>query len=485
MEDTRIVSIIMVARDHLDLTQAALRTLNDTTDSSQYVLYFYDNNSELPDTNIWVTNFCKENGIDLHYILANWNRGWIDCVNRAYSAVGTEFALTVHNDVTFPQYWLRHFMRKFEDKNVAAVGPVISYAMGPQAQANAHLYFGCEPKFLLGLFFMCRKSVLDEIRVGDSYLSPAYGMGDREEIELCYRIRKLGYKFKIAYDVKIGHVGEKAFIDYCGSAEEFHKYQERHHEILIERLGKDVVEDMFEIEMKSVKLMVGLLTRDTMIHYKFHFSTLGLWGNLFQSGAVKLVSSFHIGRGHPTDRNVIIEAAIEQGFTHVLFIDDDMVFPDDAAIRMLEHDVDICTGTAYQRAEPHAPCVFVASPEKEIYPIDLEINGLIEIDTCGGYFLLIKLESIKNMEKPYFKWGDTELGYCMEASGIGEDIYFGLKAKLAGAKIYCDTNIDIQHIGDEKMINQRYYKEYKDSGQLTRKLNEKKLKLSTMKVKFD
>jgi hypothetical protein len=377
-------------------------------------------------------------------------------------------------------------MRKFEDAQVAAVGPVITFAMGPQSVVHAHRYFGCEPKFLLGLFFMCRSSVLEEIRVGDAYLAKEYGMGDKEELELCYRIKKLGYKFKIAYDVVVEHTGEKGFVDLCGSSKKFHEYQNKKLEILKKRIGEKAVNDIYEIDRgKPVRLMLGLLTRDIMIDYEYHFAALGLWGKLFQTGIAESISSYHIGRAHPTDRNVILKEAIKQGFTHVLFIDDDMTFPDDAAVKMLEHDVDICTGVAFQRGKPHAPCMFLASPDKEFYPVPVINQGLVEIDACGGYFLLIKLEAIKNMKEPYFKWGDTDLGYCMNDGGIGEDIYFGAKAKMSGAKVYCDSDIDITHIGERKKINMAFYQEYVDSGELEKDLEKLKLKSCTASMKLD
>lgn len=479
------LTIIMVAYKHFDETKKALESLIKNTDPNDYKIIFFDNCME-PAEESEVHWIFRNAGVEFRYQGSSYNRGWIECINKGYLIADTEFVLTVHNDVIFPKYWLSNMMRKFDDSEVAAVGPVITFAMGPQSQVYAHAYFGCDPKYLLGLFFMCRKDVLESIKDGDEHLPTAYGMGDKEELEICYKIRRLGHKFKIAYDVIVEHAGEKGFIDYCGSQEAFHKYQEEHLQILISRLGQSIVNDIFTIDIKKpVKIMFGLLTRDVMIHYEHHYATLGLWTKLARSGIAKYISSYHIGRAHPTDRNTILEEAIKQDFTHVLFIDDDMIFPDDAAIKMLEHDVDICTGVAFQRGEPHAPCMFLASPDKEVYPVPYIKQGLMEIDACGGYFLLINIESIKNMEAPYFKWGDFDLGYCTKYGGVGEDIYFGLKAKISGARVWVDSDIDITHIGETKKINIAYYEEYRDSGKLEVALKKHELKSCVvgMKVK--
>ena len=478
------LTIIMVAYKHFEETKKALQSLIENTDAKDYKVIFFDNCME-PAEESEVHWIFRNAGVEFKYQGSTYNRGWIECINKGYLLADTEFILTVHNDVIFPKYWLRNMLRRLEDEKIAAVGPVISFAMGPQSEVLAHTYFGCEPKFLLGLFFMCRKSVLEAIKVDDDYLASEYGMGDKEELELCYRIKRLGYKFKIAYDVHVEHAGEKGFVDYLGTSDKFHEYQNKQLEILKNRLGESVVNDIYTIDMaKPVRLMLGLLTRDVMIHYEHHFATMGLWAKIVRSGLAKYLSSYHIGRAHPMDRNTIITEAIKQEFTHVLFIDDDMMFKDDAAIKMFEHDVDICTGVAFQRGEPHAPCMYLASPDKEIYPVPYINQGLMEIDTCGGYFFLIKLDAIKNMESPYFKYHDKELGYCTKTGGVGEDIYFGLKAKMQGARIWCDSDIDITHIGETKKINIDYYEQYRDSGKMKKALEARDLKACEMNMKL-
>ncbi|MCK4783472.1 MAG: hypothetical protein KAV87_06955, partial [Desulfobacteraceae bacterium] len=54
-------------------------------------------------------------------------------------------------------------------------------------------------------------------------------------------------------------------------------------------------------------------------------------------------------------RNNIAKLAIDNQCSHLLFIDSDMTFDDDALIKLLKHDRDIISGMAVARCEPFNP----------------------------------------------------------------------------------------------------------------------------------
>jgi GT2 family glycosyltransferase len=473
MREDKKVTIGMVVRNHFEQTEKAIRSLAEHTDPSKYVLYVFDNgSSEANDS--FVTHFCREKGIECKYLYSTENEGYNARQNQLYDMCETEYALICHQDVVFSAYWLEDMMRRFNDPMVAAVGPVISFALGAQSVNYAYHTFNSDVKFLVGLFFLCRIDVLRMVKEkfgeGKWYVAPAYGvLGDKEELELCYRIRQLGFQLEIARDVYIEHEGEKNFVDTLGSKAEFYKYQNKQRDILVSRLGQDVVNDIYAIRItKPYKVMLGILTRTEYVHYKNVISLLKIFGNTL------IQKNFsHIARGHPAEgRNQIIKEFLKTDNTHLLFIDDDMTFDQTSLNRLLARDVDIVTGLAHQRGEPYAPCVFLANPEtKLVYPLEPADNsGLVEIDTMGAFFTLIKRHVLENVPGPWYKYGDTTLGYgCddgvgADERGIGEDVYFGLKCKLAGWGVYCDTNVYVEHIGQEQMITRELAKEYRESG---------------------
>jgi hypothetical protein len=461
------LTIIMVAKEHVEQTIKALESLAEHTDPADYKLVFFDQ-SEGPETAGLVPQFCHDHGIEHNYILST-NIGYIGAVNHCYQFIDTPFSLTCHNDVVFSKWWLRNMMRKFDDPQVAAVGPVITYALGQQSVNFAYQTLGYKVKFLLGLFFMARQSVLNEVKeeFNDSkfWLNPVYGMGDKEELEFCYLITQLGYKLAIARDVLIEHEGEKSFIDLLGSKEKFTEYQNKKLELLKSRLGEDVVNDIYTLTPeKEYKVLIGVMTRTNYVHAYFAFSFAGVYAT-----TPVFKSLLHIPRGHVAEsRNAVVEEAIKKGYTHVCFIDDDMTFDSDTLTKLLLHEVDFCTGIAFQRNEPYMICIFRADHENKVmYPVEAIDIGVVPIDACGGYFLLADIDVFKKVPKPWFKYGDTALGYNDKkedgtiGEGIGEDVYFGLKATLNGFKGYADSDLEIKHIGYEKMVGKDTFWDFK------------------------
>lgn len=154
-------------------------------------------------------------------------------------------------------------------------------------------------------------------------------------------------------------------------------------------------------------------------------------------------------------RNWICHTALEQGSSHVLFIDTDMEFK---------------SKTAHQLLELNKPVVGVASRKKK-YPLEYTIeiirdggnrqveDGEVPLEafchiggepiTVGTGIMLIDLEKIKAVPKPWFKM-DTYWNEGEEPGYTGEDIYFCRKVWAAGLEVWCDPTVYVKHIGDHR-----------------------------------
>jgi hypothetical protein len=137
-------------------------------------------------------------------------------------------------------------------------------------------------------------------------------------------------------------------------------------------------------------------------------------------------------------RNCLVSEALRDfpDATHFLFIDSDMVFPDDILLRLLEHDKDMVTVSAYRKGPPHFPVVSIQADEDDIFrPIHIkpENGKLRRVTSAGTGVVLIKREVF---EKMFFPWFQTEY-----VDPIGED------AEQESFKLYCDFSIEIGHIG--------------------------------------
>ena len=139
------------------------------------------------------------------------------------------------------------------------------------------------------------------------------------------------------------------------------------------------------------------------------------------------------------------------GLTHILWIDDDMVFPANALQRLLAHDKDIVGGLCHNRRAPsYQPIVarrydpILQMPEGSFgFVYDLPESGLVEADATGGAFLLVKTQIFKDIT---LRFGE---GSWWEPQGEGsEDFSFCARAQVCGYKIYVDCGLNIGHIGN-------------------------------------
>ena len=147
-------------------------------------------------------------------------------------------------------------------------------------------------------------------------------------------------------------------------------------------------------------------------------------------------------------RTHLANIALAENYTHVMWIDSDMAFPSDVLTRLIEDDKDIVTCICYGRVGKHAPCAYksVKKGNKRkpgvIVPIDITENmpKLIEVAGCGAAMMLVKTDVYRKINKRLHEWYDPKWN-------LGEDLSFTERAKRCGYKIWCDTTIDIGHIG--------------------------------------
>lgn len=144
-------------------------------------------------------------------------------------------------------------------------------------------------------------------------------------------------------------------------------------------------------------------------------------------------------------RDMIIDYAIKGEFTHVMFIDSDMVFNSDLLIKLAEHDKDIVSGLAVKRKPPYTPCVYEKLRIGELGEGICEIaktytEGLNQAEGVGMACCLIKTAVFKKIresgQQPFFP-----------IKGLGEDFAFCVRARQQGFKIYFDTSLKVGHLG--------------------------------------
>lgn len=139
---------------------------------------------------------------------------------------------------------------------------------------------------------------------------------------------------------------------------------------------------------------------------------------------------------------------LESGCDSLLFIDSDMVVPMDLVPRLIEADKDIVSGLAFKRVPGYEPCIFKKCDREgtEFY-LDYP-KGLIEVQGVGMACTLIKRKVFEILQTPYF----------FPMPNIGEDLAFCVRAREAGFRIFCDTELICGHCNAEVVTETHYLK---------------------------
>lgn len=165
-----------------------------------------------------------------------------------------------------------------------------------------------------------------------------------------------------------------------------------------------------------------------------------------------------------TVRNQLVDIAISKGNTHLIMMDTDQVYPANTITALLEHDKPFVAAKVHRRCLPYDPILqrgkigsFTQVPDSE-----WENGGLVEVDATGFGCVLMDLEAVKTLPRPYFKFDLNVKPY------VGEDIYFWSQVKEAGFKIYVDCDIKIGHL-QTLMLTEESYWALKNYGDMTKK----------------
>ena len=152
-------------------------------------------------------------------------------------------------------------------------------------------------------------------------------------------------------------------------------------------------------------------------------------------------------RGYNTseNRNWIAAQAVKLGCSHLFFIDDDMVFPEDTLDKLLAHDKDIVGAVYNTKYETPTP-VIEWLPEGKPYE-DIFLNGsLFECGAIGTGCLLIKCDVFRKVPQIWFNYEWNDNGSVK----MSHDWWFCHKARECGFKIWADPTLSIGHLGQHE-----------------------------------
>lgn len=202
---------------------------------------------------------------------------------------------------------------------------------------------------------------------------------------------------------------------------------------------------------QKIKLAIGTPTTG-LTRVEWASSLLDMQQDLLHDAALGIEDIklfFYSTSVIPKNRHVIVENAQKWGATHILWIDDDMVFPPIAA-RSLIYSM---------KKNPTEYRILGANCVKRQYPIRFMATGLDgkevvsynksgieQVFYTGNAFVLMDMKLFDEFEKPWFAFGWNPI---IEDFGT-EDIYFMARVfKEKEIKTYVDHDVSnlIDHVG--------------------------------------
>ena len=183
-----------------------------------------------------------------------------------------------------------------------------------------------------------------------------------------------------------------------------------------------------------MKLLIAIPSLD-FVHVDFMRCLVNLTNRLKDEG-IDFDVDIRSGTLVYVARNRLATKAAQEGYTHVLWLDADMIFTDDVLDDLMWCEKDFVCGVFHARRPPHMSCIFTSldPPERvQEYPTEpFEIAG------CGFACVLMKTDVLHYV---------NFLTCFTPIPELGEDLAFCKRIGEAGVKMYCEPSCRVGHIG--------------------------------------
>ena len=175
------------------------------------------------------------------------------------------------------------------------------------------------------------------------------------------------------------------------------------------------------------------------------------------------IVGFQVGSLVYNARNELARQAIKSEADWVLWLDSDMVFEPDLLKKMLkvceENDIDFLTGLCFRRKPPYTPCLFDRLDKMEhgaSYTTIMSVpEGRFKVGGCGFAGVLMSTDVLLSVAA---RFGGRMFD---PLEGFGEDVSFCWRARQCGYEIWCDSDIELGHIGS-MVVTREFFEAYSE-----------------------
>lgn len=190
---------------------------------------------------------------------------------------------------------------------------------------------------------------------------------------------------------------------------------------------------------KPFSLLIGVPCTDYM-HADFVSSLLKLNEHLSREG-IRHETEILPGSLVYFARNRLACKVINENYTHLLFIDSDMIFEENVVETLMFSGKDFVCGAFQSRRPPYGSCIYTS-----IQPM-VNVNEYgaapFRVAGCGMAMTMISKEILKEVQE---KFGNCFNPERIDGVNYGEDLAFCWRANKIGKEIWCDPAARVGHI---------------------------------------
>lgn len=188
-----------------------------------------------------------------------------------------------------------------------------------------------------------------------------------------------------------------------------------------------------------MRLLIGVPTLD-YLHVEFVKSLTALMMRLRNDG-IDFDLDIESGTLVYIARDRIAHKAINEKYTHVLWLDSDMVFNDSVLDDLMFSGKDFVTGIYHARRKGYASVIFKEIDlQKGVERFEEYPTDTFRIQGCGFGCVLVTAEMLSAV--------CLHFGTCFTPmANLGEDIAFCKRAQDLGYKLWCEPSVVCGHIG--------------------------------------
>ena len=138
-------------------------------------------------------------------------------------------------------------------------------------------------------------------------------------------------------------------------------------------------------------------------------------------------------------RNKLANQAVNEGYTHVLWLDSDMIFTEQVVDDLMFCGKEMVCGAFVSRRPPYGPCIYESIRKNDIRKVKEFGTKPFRVDGCGFACVLTTTELLQAVQ---LHFGTT----FQPTDFYGEDLAFCWRVGQIGREIWCEPTVRPGHI---------------------------------------